>query len=184
MLSRRMKDLSVFFFFFCSFTSLLFVIVFLYTNTMSFLPVLSLLHNLFIHFALNLSFLCPLSFCLLWFCFLLPLLQGQHQGLGLSCSSTREWDDTAIYSSSGRSACPGSSHGPCHQTLSTSFGSFCVSGAPCFSFHEVCEFPMWCFVGFFFYVTQHINWAPQQGVLLSWTLWNLINILRRVKANG
>lgn len=139
--------------------------------------------NLFIHSALNLSFLCPLSFCLLWFCFLLPLFQGQHQGLGLSFSSTREHGDAVIYSSTGRCACSGSFHGLCHQTLSTSSGSFCVSGASCFLFHEVCEFPIWCFAGFFFYITQHITWATQQGAMLSWPLWNLINILKRVKAS-
>lgn len=160
MLNRRMKDFSLFFPLFSIPSIHCYSSLYLYTQTLCLFLFFSLLHNLFIHFALNLCFLCRLSFCLLWFCFLLPLLQGQHQGLGQYCSSTREWEDTVIYISSGHSACPGSFHGPCHQT-------FCVSGAPCFSFHEVCEFPMWCFVGFFFYVTQHISWAPQQGVLLS-----------------
>lgn len=109
--------------------------------------------------------------------------QGQHEGLRLSYSSIREQDDTVIYGSTGRPTCLGSSQGPCHQTLSTSSGSFCVSGAFCFPFHEVCEFPIWCFAGLFFYIMQHITWAPQQGALLSWPLWNLITSLRRVKAN-
>lgn len=75
--------------------------------------------------------------------FLLPLFQGQQQGLGLSFSSTREQDDTVIYGSTGHPSCPGSSHGPSHQTLSTSIpGLFCVSGATCFPFHNVHEFPV------------------------------------------
>lgn len=132
MLSRRIPSILIL-------HSLLFFVAFLYTNTMSFLHFLfslsfSLLCNLFIHSALNLFFFCPLSFHLLWFRFLLPLFQGWYQGLGLYFSSTREQDDTVIYSFTSCSAGPWSSHGPCHQTLSTSSRSFCVSGAPCSSF--------------------------------------------------
>lgn len=117
MLNRRMKDFSLFFPLFSIPSIHCYSSLYLYTQTLCLFLFFSLLHNLFIHFALNLCFLCSLSFCLLWFCFLLPLLQGQHQGLGQYCSSTREWEDTVIYISSGHSACPGSFHGPCHQTL-------------------------------------------------------------------
>lgn len=134
---------SVFFFLFIPFFAVHHCISIHKHHVFSSLPFsFSLLHNLLIHSALNMSFLYPLLFRLLWFSFCCLYSKDSIGGLGLSFSSAREQDDRVIYSSTGRAACQGSSHSPCHQALSTNSRSFIVSGAPCFLFHKLCEFPI------------------------------------------